>query len=547
MKKNNGSKILDFMKKYWIGVVIIILIFAVILSSVEIYKEEVLNIDPSIEYIEQDTLFLSSETIDTLNPVISQSEDVYYISKLIYDGLYDYDENMSVIPRLASEYTINTEKAFIEVTLKDGIKWHNGNNLKASDVVFTINAMKAAGSKCPYYNKISRIHSAFMRSKNVVAIYFNNNYNCSLDDLVFPIVPSSQYSGTGAFVAAKDDFRPVGTGQYKYNSYNKKKQLELIPNDNYFGTAAEKNITVTLLPERDLAANMMEIDSVSCYVDSAANRKSIALDRGYQIFDIPSNKVEFLVFNTSSAYLSKKNMRKALAYGIDTKKILEGAYMGDGILTDTIYYPNFMGVKDTLSEYSYDIKKSQQMLSQMGWKDINGDGVLEDKDGKRYTLEVLTCKDNATRSSAAHIIKNNLELLGLKTEVISLPASEYIRAIRAKDFDILITGYTIEESYDLRSFFNGKNEWGYTNYGLSTKAAELDRLYTPQQYTEKYKELKDLLLDELPYYTLCYKKMSLIGTSTFEADKMPMFNNIYKNCDTWRWTLTEEKNNEDNE
>lgn len=547
MKKNNGSKILDFMKKYWIGVVIIILIFAVILSSVEIYKEEVLNIDPSIEYIEQDTLFLSSETIDTLNPVISQSEDVYYISKLIYDGLYDYDENMSVIPRLASEYTINTEKAFIEVTLKDGIKWHNGNNLKASDVVFTINAMKAAGSKCPYYNKISRIHSAFMRSKNVVAIYFNNNYNCSLDDLVFPIVPSSQYSGTGAFVAAKDDFRPVGTGQYKYNSYNKKKQLELIPNDNYFGTAAEKNITVTLLPERDLAANMMEIDSVSCYVDSAANRKSIALDRGYQIFDIPSNKVEFLVFNTSSAYLSKKNMRKALAYGIDTKKILEGAYMGDGILTDTIYYPNFMGVKDTLSEYSYDIKKSQQMLSQMGWKDINGDGVLEDKDGKRYTLEVLTCKDNATRSSAAHIIKNNLELLGLKTEVISLPASEYIRVIRAKDFDILITGYTIEESYDLRSFFNGKNEWGYTNYGLSTKAAELDRLYTPQQYMEKYKELKDLLLDELPYYTLCYKKMSLIGTSTFEADKMPMFNNIYKNCDTWRWTLTEEKNNEDNE
>lgn len=547
MKKNNGSKILDFMKKYWIGVVIIILIFAVILSSVEIYKEEVLNIDPSIEYIEQDTLFLSSETIDTLNPVISQSEDVYYISKLIYDGLYDYDENMSVIPRLASEYTINTEKAFIEVTLKDGIKWHNGNNLKASDVVFTINAMKAAGSKCPYYNKISRIHSAFMRSKNVVAIYFNNNYNCSLDDLVFPIVPSSQYSGTGAFVAAKDDFRPVGTGQYKYNSYNKKKQLELIPNDNYFGTAAEKNITVTLLPDRDLAANMMEIDSVSCYVDSAANRKSIALDRGYQIFDIPSNKVEFLVFNTSSAYLSKKNMRKALAYGIDTKKILEGAYMGDGILTDTIYYPNFMGVKDTLSEYSYDIKKSQQMLSQMGWKDINGDGVLEDKDGKRYTLEVLTCKDNATRSSAAHIIKNNLELLGLKTEVISLPASEYIRAIRAKDFDILITGYTIEESYDLRSFFNGKNEWGYTNYGLSTKAAELDRLYTPQQYTEKYKELKELLLDELPYYTLCYKKMSLIGTSTFEADKMPMFNNIYKNCDTWRWTLTEEKNNEDNE
>ncbi len=547
MKKNNGSKILDFMKKYWIGVVIIILIFAVILSSVEIYKEEVLNIDPSIEYIEQDTLFLSSETIDTLNPVISQSEDVYYISKLIYDGLYDYDENMSVIPRLASEYTINTEKAFIEVTLKDGIKWHNGNNLKASDVVFTINAMKAAGSKCPYYNKISRIHSAFMRSKNVVAIYFNNNYNCSLDDLVFPIVPSSQYSGTGAFVAAKDDFRPIGTGQYKYNSYNKKKQLELIPNDNYFGTAAEKNITVTLLPDRDLAANMMEIDSVSCYVDSAANRKSIALDRGYQIFDIPSNKVEFLVFNTSSAYLSKKNMRKALAYGIDTKKILEGAYMGDGILTDTIYYPNFMGVKDTLSEYSYDIKKSQQMLSQMGWKDINSDGALEDRDGNKIVLKILVKKNNATRVSTSQLIKKNLELLGIKSEIISLSKSEYMQAINKRDFDILVTGYTIEESYDLRELFNGKNQWGYNNYSLFMKARELDRLYTTEQYSEKYRELKELMLDELPYYPLCYKKMSLIGVKTFKADKMPMFNDIYKNCDTWSWSVIVEKNNENND
>ena len=214
-----------------------------------------------------------------------------------------------------------------------------------------------------------------------MAIYFNNNYNCSLDDLVFPIVPSSQYSGAGAFAAADSGFKPVVTGQYKYKSYNKKKQLKLVPNEDYFGDTATKNIYVTMLPDRQLAANMMEIDSVSCYVDSAANRKSTALDRGYQIFDITSDNVEFLVFNTRSSYLSQRNIRKALAYGIDTEKILENAYMGDGILTDTIYYPDFLGVKDTLNEYSYDIKKAEQMLLEMGWKDINSDGALEDRDG----------------------------------------------------------------------------------------------------------------------------------------------------------------------
>ena len=547
MKKINADKITDFLKNYWAGILIIILVIAVVTSSVEIYKEEVLNIDPSIEYVEQKTVFLSSGKIDTLNPVISQSEDTYYLSKLIYSSLFNFDENLNAVPELASEYKVDTEKAYIEITLKKGVKWHDGSSLTASDVAFTVSAMRSAGSKCPYYNKIKKINSAFARSKNVVAIYFNNNYNCSLDDLVFPIVPSSQYSGAGAFASAYSGFKPVGTGQYKYKSYNQKKQLKLIPNQDYFGDKATKNIYVTMLPDRQLAANMMEIDSVSCYVDSAANRKSTALDRGYQIFDITSNNVEFLVFNTRSSYLSQKNIRKALAYGIDTEKILENAYMGDGILTDTIYYPNFLGVKDTLNEYSYDIKKAEQMLSEMGWKDINSDGALEDRDGNKIVLKILVKKNNATRVSTSQLIKKNLELLGIKSEIISLSKSEYMQAINKRDFDILVTGYTIEESYDLRELFNGKNQWGYNNYSLFMKARELDRLYTTEQYSEKYRELKELMLDELPYYPLCYKKMSLIGVKTFKADKMPMFNDIYKNCDTWSWSVIVEKNNENND
>ena len=111
MKKNNGGKITDFLKKYWAGILIIILLIAVVTSSVEIYKEEVLNIDPSIEYVEQKTVFLSSEKIDTLNPVISQSEDTYYLSKLIYSSLFNFDENLNAVPELASEYKVDTEQA----------------------------------------------------------------------------------------------------------------------------------------------------------------------------------------------------------------------------------------------------------------------------------------------------------------------------------------------------------------------------------------------------------------------------------------------------
>ena len=547
MKRSNGGTISNFFKKYWAGILAFILIIAVILSSVEIYREEVLNIDPDVEYIEQKTLYLSSEEIDTLNPVVSQSEDVYYLSKLIYSSLFTFDENMGIIPDLVSEYSINTDRAYIEITLKKGVKWHDGKKLKAADVAFTVNTMRSAGKSCPYYKKIKKINSAYAKSDSVVMIYFNNNYNCSLDDLTFPIVSSSQFSSSGAFIAAVDGFKPVGTGQYKYKSYSKKKQLRLVPNDDYYGEKAEKNLTVTLLPDRDLASNMMEIDSVTCYVDSAADRKSIAIDRGYKIYDIPSSDVEFAVFNTESGPLNSKEIRHAVAYAVDTESILEKAYMGDGILTDTIYYPDFLGVKDTLEEYSLDVTRAEEILSKLGFADKNSDGFKEDNRGEKLSIRILVNKSNATRNAAAVLIKKNLDTVGIDAEILSLPKSEYLKAIKNKKFDILITGYTIEESYDLRKFFNGKSEWGYYNYDLFMKSRELERLYTPDEYREKYSQLKDALIDQLPYLPLCYKKISLIGVSTFEAESLPMFNNIYKNCGTWTWSIIKEKNNDDKE
>ncbi len=85
------SKIINFIKRKWIFLLALVLLLAIIFSSVEIYKEEVLNIDPDVKYKEKTTLYFAAERFDTLNPIVSQSEDVYYISKLIYDGLFEFE------------------------------------------------------------------------------------------------------------------------------------------------------------------------------------------------------------------------------------------------------------------------------------------------------------------------------------------------------------------------------------------------------------------------------------------------------------------------
>ena len=188
------------------------------------------------------------------------------------------------------------------------------------------------------------------------------------------------------------------------------------------------------------------------------------------------------------------------------------------------------------------MKDSLNILNSVGFADKNSDGFMEDANGETIVFSILVDKDNATRNSAARNMKGDLEQLGIKSEIIMLGGSEYKNAIRNRSFDILITGYTINEEYDLRNFFNGKSEWKYYNYELFEMSRELDRLYTPEEYKDKYIQLKDKMMEVLPYYPICYRKMSLIGVNTFEADKLPMFNDIYRNCSTWSWSTVKEKN-----
>jgi peptide/nickel transport system substrate-binding protein len=237
-------------------------------------------------------------------------------------------------------------------------------------------------------------------------------------------------------------------------------------------------------------------------------------------------------------------MRKAVAYAIDDNEILEKAYLNDAVLTDSIYYPNFLGVEDAAKSYIFDLDKTSLLLSKKGYKDEDSNGLLEDKNGKGIDVKILVNSNNANRIAAAKFISSDLKTAGFNVTVESLPWEEYQNAIKSKNFDILITGYVIEETFDLRTFFNGKAPWGYMNQSLHEQVRNLDRLYEADEYPKHYEKLKEMLNEEMPYYPLVYKKMGLIGTGTFEAKDLPMFNNIYQNIGTWSWTKISNEENQ---
>lgn len=97
---------------------------------------------------------------------------------------------------------------------------------------------------------------------------------------------------------------------YKYSSYDSLKELDLSPNESYFADKAQKSVSIKILPEKTMASNMLEIGSVTCYTDIGSDRKSLVEDKGLTMYDMISNQVDFMVFNTQSPLFTSKEVRK---------------------------------------------------------------------------------------------------------------------------------------------------------------------------------------------------------------------------------------------
>ena len=173
-------------------------------------------------------------------------------------------------------HTVDTEKAYVDITLRSAVTFPQRRRSDCQRYKLHCKCDKIIRFGRIYYEKASKIDSVNVRDDRNVRIYFSDNYDCSLDALTFPILPRGEYSSAGALLKDTDEFVPVGTGMYKYSSYDSLKELDLSPNESYFADKAQKSVSIKILPEKTMASNMLEIGSVTCYTDIGSDRKSLS-------------------------------------------------------------------------------------------------------------------------------------------------------------------------------------------------------------------------------------------------------------------------------
>lgn len=490
----------------------------------------------------------------TLNPLMTNNTSYHYFSKLIFEGLFEFNENLEARPRLAEDYTIMENG--ILVNLRKDVYWHDGQQLTANDVVFTINAINSYNGEGTYVNLKDTALGAFapegswfINAKKLddfnLEIYFPFGFSNIKEVLTFPIIPSHLSPAHET-----DNYLPIGTGPYMFDSYEKNRSIKLVANKNYRGGQPSISIVIgKVLEDEDLFLTAFEAGQIDFTPSQGVDWDKYKEKSKINIMEYVSSEYEFLAFNFGNEIFQGENgskLRQAINYGIDRQEIIEKIYLGHGTTSDVPINPiSYLSSPSSL-KYGYNPDKAKEILANLGYLDLDGDGLVEDVDGNRLTLRLMTNSTNLYRVRTCQLIADDLKALGIDVvsdfnpdhnadiseEEILEQWDAFNNRIKSGDFDIVLLGWDISAIPELSFLFHssqvGKNNFiKYENPELDQVLLELSNSMTNDLKYEKYNKVQDMISEDLPYMSLFFRNKAILYNSEIIGDLNPTFFNPY--------------------
>lgn len=488
-------------------------------------------------------LNIHSAVLGTLNPLLVNNYVSAQALNLIYDSLIKYDKSLRVTSCLAKSWEVSEDGKVWTLQLQDGVKWHDGESFDSEDVEFTVSLIKSLKDRTPYYKAVQNISSVEYKNNSIIKIYLNKPQFNYIKLLYFPILPAHEMTGMSIDDYAGDEFKPLGTGPYKFTKFVPMKEYQLTRNESWWEDKIPniKRINVRMIPDNDTVLDALKAKEINIAVTDYVDWEKYASRGEYKIAEYLTSYYDFLAFNFSNEILNDINIRKAIALLIDRDKIISEILLGHGVKTDSPIVPGSY-LYDPTIKYSTDSKKAQEFLKNAGWKDIDNDGILEkevEDSIQELTLRLVTNDENVIRNRVADEISERLKEAGFNIIVHKYSWDNMNNVIYSGDFDLLICGYNLMPTMDVSFAFHSKEIERATNF-INYSNEYLDSLFE-QAYNTKdinkekllYKDIQDVIRNTLPYFSLYFRTSALIYDNNIGGNIQPLYTDIFNNIEEW--------------
>lgn len=441
------------------------------------------------------------------------------ISSKLYNGLVTFDNSLKPQPDLAESWEFSPDNLKITVKLKKDVKWQDGQPFTADDVVFSYNIPRSKDYAGPRASDFEKIKDIKKIDDQTVEIDLSEPYAPIMSTLAYSILPKHILKDVPVKELDKNEFntkKPVGTGPYKFVEWKSGEYIKLTKNPDYFkGAPHIDELFYKFVPDQNaLIAQLQagEVDIIGVPSTDLQTVEDWAKKSGKaDVITTQALSYTYLGYNMLNPLFKDKKVRQALTMALDRKAIVEAVLNGDGKVANAPASPLSWAYNDQVPTFDYDPEKAKQILADAGWKDSDGDGIL-DKGGKKFEFSLKTNQGNKARETIAQVVQQQMKKIGIQVDVQVLEWSAFINDnILKKKFDTTILGWSLGVDPDPSGIWHSKEaKDGGLNF-ISYKNPEADKLMdenTKILDLQKRKEVIDkinyMIADDQPYSFLYY-------------------------------------------
>lgn len=551
------KKILGPKERLWLRISALVLVASLVFLGVKFFREH-LELSPIEGGTYSEGLVGAPKYI---NPLYNFNRDVDSdLSALVFSSLFKHDNNGSLAPDLVEKWEMGEDAKSYTITLKDNVRFHNGDKLTADDVVFTFEAIKNPDYNSPWRQTFLGAEIEKIDDR-IIKFSLGESYAPFLELLTFGILPQNLWTPIDPATAnlADPNLKPIGSGPYKFKTLTKNKsgeikEYELEANDDYFQKEPYiEKIILKFYPniqEAVSALNNNSVDALS-YLPHE-NQSDVLAKNSMNFYKLKMPRLTALFFNKkANAYLSDKGIRSALALALDKTKIVNEALSGDAQVVDGPILPDSFAYNQNLKKYDFNLGEAEKLLDESGWQKvtISSDeanqavNISEEEANKdsnlalrrdiaayasssglevagnwrvktpkakgaarQYLTMSLTIVDSADNLKVAEEIKKLWEDLGIKTDIKSITASRAESdVVMPRNFEILLFSQVLSPDPDVYPFWHssqagegGPNLADYRNKDVDALLESARITPNEGQRAEKYKKFQEIITDELP-------------------------------------------------
>lgn len=378
-----------------------------------------------------------------------QADQINQFQKLIGDSLIVLDSDKNMVANVASSVEIDPDGAYVRLTLDEAMTFGDGTPVTPEDVKASIlYGLENSPYKWDYMNIVD-----FKIDGNTIDLITDSYSSTMLYNLCSTYIPIAQKKQIEALSVEEMLTQSDQYGLFYVDEFVSGSHYTLLRNDGYVthnkeienkGSSHIEEVTIKIMPDEFSRVNALlsgEID-IAAHVP-AENVPQLREDPNIEVIEYVPAGMRWLALNASHPFFQDIKVREAIALAINREEIADA---NAGLLKTAYSFivPEMLDYDQRLYDYyknTYcnDVEKAKRLLDEAGWKDSDGDGVL-DKDGQAFEVSVLGPASQPDIKTTTLVFQNQMKKLGIKVDINILEYGYLREKAGNQDYDMAFVG-----------------------------------------------------------------------------------------------------------